>query len=652
MYEEITKKLISSGVSVAENFLKEKIRDFSTKRHEAISKEHSDQKTQDVILTALRQTPIRYQFHLDQDASIEELVKHQKEISRWASLVDFKDMQRAKKVSEIYVNLNVYLIPRQTHIDSSETENLEPLLSAVASSDRNIVFLGHPGAGKTTTMKKIAGAQLTNDPVFEKHPFMILVRLRQLDADYAGTDHLTNAVCNIFSCGVDVDWPEKLSSEQHRFEKYLSKIRIGSLWRYLDQLSPLVIFDGFDEIASPKMKSEVLAELRLIAQECFDLRLFLTSRTGEISTTLEHFDEFELSPLKWKQVEEFSSKWLGNAKQSEAFLKEVRSSPFFDTSIRPLSLAHLCAIYQRTGRVPDQPKSVYKKVVRLLLEEWDEQRGVVRGTKYANFDTDRKFEFLSNLAYYFSVVLNRYVVSESDFFAAYKSLARRFRLEPKEMHEVTKEIEGHTGLLIRSGRDSFEFAHKSIQEYLAAEHIVRLPRPPVKFAELKNLSSELAVAVAISSSPGDFYAELVGSSFFSNGLSSSFYMSFLGRLCGEAPDFEDAERAFWCVIMTVSLIVSDGKSSPEIGNGNRKSRLSSELNLPKFEKMFSESEWELLVAEWKREVRITSDLNSATQFVACESSVKLRSRFSHVYRDFFMPPPGTVPRSEISKLFK
>ena len=71
--------------------------------------------------------------------------------------------------------------------------------------------------------------------------------------------------------------------------------------------------------------------------------------------------------------------------KADDFLYKVKHSPFADTSIKPLNLAHLCAIYNRIGNVPEQPKTIYRKVVNLLIEEWDEQRLIIRKTAFEGF---------------------------------------------------------------------------------------------------------------------------------------------------------------------------------------------------------------------------------------------------------------------------
>src|SRR5690606_8701661 len=98
------------------------------------------------------------------------------------------------------------------------------------------------------------------------------------------------------------------------------------------------------------------------------------------------------------QIKVFIEKWLINKESVDKVYNEILLSPFKDTLSKPLTLAHLCAIYERYGRIPEKPKTLYKKIVTLLIEDWDNQRSIQRKSKYSNFDTDRKFDFLCNLS--------------------------------------------------------------------------------------------------------------------------------------------------------------------------------------------------------------------------------------------------------------
>lgn len=202
----------------------------------------------------------------------------------------------------------------------------------------------------------------------------------------------------------------------------------------------------------------------------------------------------------------------------------------------------MCAIYARTNKIPDKPKTIYKKVINLLLEEWDEQRSVERVSKYAAFENDRKFEFLSQMSYVLTSYLKKTVFSSVDIMNAYKKIYSDFGMDPREAKLVFNELESHTGLILQTGVDQYEFAHKSLQEYLAAEYIVKLPTIPYSKDGIFELPNEMAIAVAISSKPSDYLAEFVlrRLSASLNLVPPGFIHAFLSRLVLEKPDFNSS----------------------------------------------------------------------------------------------------------------
>jgi len=251
--------------------------------------------------------------------------------------------------------------------------------------------------------------------------------------------------------------------------------------------------------------------------------------------------QFEISPLSGAQILSFATRWLG-PEHGQLLVDQMSRSPFADTAIRPLTIAHLCAIYERSKKIPDKPKTVYRKIVNLLVEEWDEQRSIKRSSAYSSFDLDRKFEFLCNLAYELTISGRETTFSKGDLVSVYSTLHGNFGLPASDATKVANELETHTGLFVQAGYELFEFSHKSLQEYLTAEFIVRLPSIPTDQELLEGIPNELAIATAISSAPSEYFAELVLNRFTRLLYPFEFIRTFVTRLLLERPDFENTPR--------------------------------------------------------------------------------------------------------------
>ncbi len=289
-----------------------------------------------------------------------------------------------------------------------------------------------------------------------------------------------------------------------------------------------------------------------MANKLINSKLVLSCRTGEFNYELDNSRTYEIAPLTNTQIELFVNKWLNDKVKAQDFLLKVKKSPFADTAIKPLSLAHLCAIYDRIGDIPEQPKTIYKKVVNLLIEEWDEQRSIIRKSEFSSFQADQKFEFLAHLSFFLTVNNRSTIFTIEQIKSAYQDICEYHDLPKTSSASVARELEAHTGLFIESGYEKFEFVHKSIQEYLTADYLVKLPSLNTIRKYFEILGSELAIAVSISSNPSLYFVELVLNYFLRLELSSSFYSSFTSRIISENPTFKKNELVSVAALALIS----------------------------------------------------------------------------------------------------
>ncbi len=485
---------------------------------------------------------------------------HLRSTKNWCSEVSFADLRSSKATDQAFVALDVLLHPRRYRISAAETGDVLPLEEAIArtidesrlsrnqssqdaAQGRHLVILGQPGAGKTTSMKHLCRRVLTDDTFLaDVLQFPILIRLRELNHrpgmynneirisdDDILVSHLQETL------GIRLSFPVGLESPENAAQR--RAIRDRAVIDYIDNLRVLLVLDGFDEIASRSRRDSILEEIRRLAQQFDHSCIILTSRTGEFNYHIDNANQFEIHGLSEEQIHLFLDRWLGPADGGRLF-EHVQRSPYADTAIRPLTLAHLCAIFERTRQFPEKPKTIYNKIINLLIENWDEQRSVTRESAYSHFDIYRKHEFLSHMAYVLTVRLRSSAFSKDDLANAYTQIYDNFGLPLSDASKVANELESHTGLFIQAGFDQFEFSHKSLQEFLAAEFIVKLPSIPNDPRMLKRIPNELAIATAISSRPSAYFAQLVCNRFSSMPSDFEFTRAFVNRLLIERPDFE------------------------------------------------------------------------------------------------------------------
>ena len=422
----------------------------------------------------------------DEKQLVASLSHHLKFVKNWSEEVTFYDLKKAKSTEDVYVPLDLFVYPKRVRITEDEEIDALPLADALNVRDlHHIIILGQPGAGKTTTMKHICREVLLgSDRFLGEINFPIVIRLREINKrrrkDQPDPDLFDDIVWSLLHeiLGIQILYPPGLEGKENIGQR--SSIRRIIITELIDRLAPVIILDGFDEIVHKKNRETVLAELHELGSLLENACLIMTSRTGDFKYSVDGFNHLELKPLNDSQIETFALAWLGSEKDGSYFLKQLKKSPFKDTAIRPLTISHLCAIFERIGRIPEKPKTIYKKVVSLLVEEWDEQRSIKRGSAYALFESDRKFEFLSNLAYVLTVSAVKTIFDTDDLLSCYGKIYQNYGLPKGDAQKVVNELESHTGLFIESGFGIYEFSHKSLQEYLTAEYIVRLPAIPDK----------------------------------------------------------------------------------------------------------------------------------------------------------------------------
>ncbi|EDY83481.1 hypothetical protein VDG1235_3108 [Verrucomicrobiia bacterium DG1235] len=465
------------------------------------------------------------------DRKIEEAIAgHIKEMTNWCSEISFKDLKQPKPISGFYIPLDFYIFPQSRRVSGEEKIEKLSISEIFNQSKRHSILLGQPGAGKTTSIKNLCNQILKNDK-FECYDlsFPLVIRLRELN-----NDNSTQSIVEHIASTLHF----KIQAASNESERKENRSKIAN---FIEELKIILILDGFDELSSKPKREDYIEEIRFLARTLSSSLLLLTSRTGDFTYNIENANTYELCSLTDQQVSEFAHKWITPKKAALNFLEEIKNSPFHDTAIRPLTIAHLCAIYERIGRIPQKPKTVYKKVIQLLLEEWDEQRSVSRLSRYGAFESDRKFDFLSKIAFELSAKHSTPIFYTDSLKAIYKNCYEDFDLPKSESTKVITEIESHNGLILRTGFERYEFAHKSLQEYLAAEYIVRLSEIPTIKKIIERIPNELAVAVSISSDPSHYLTELVLSRFQSFKPTKEYLSIFISRLLLERPDFNRNE---------------------------------------------------------------------------------------------------------------
>ncbi len=370
---------------------------------------------------------------------------HLIEVVRWSERIQFYGMSKARDTDSVTIGLSLDSVPRKFWGRRNGRETLQE--DTLLKDDQHYVLLGPPGSGKTTTLKRIARRLLLEESLSETDvwQYPVVIRMREILED----DSLYFAVAKKLGikCTVRRRVVGKPPNEEEVKELYVGEDPLEiALPEFLNETQALLLLDGLDETTQEKKKA-LDSELSSLAYKLRRSKILLSCRSGDYFRQLEGFDVVELCPLSDEQIQQVASRWITD---SEEFLRSLETMPYSDLANRPLFLTHLIFLFQKFGYLPEQPANVYRKIIHILLEQWDFERDIKRKTKYAGFTPERKVDFLSGLAYDLTFRKRATLFSREDLVQYYQMAHKTFHLPPEEAEDVAREVETHTGIIVES----------------------------------------------------------------------------------------------------------------------------------------------------------------------------------------------------------
>ena len=418
-------------------------------------------------------------------------------------------------VADIYTDLDTTLLER---VDSEAT--LRQLLlhpeptrrlpaQAMADRESRLLITGDPGSGKSTFVKHtaflLANAAQSRDPAAQLAQMQpwghgsllpVYVELRAVAAFAAEKKHQVGTV--------------------RLFKQYLEELLdtwgVTQAWPALrnalenGQTTALLLLDGLDEVGAHQRKLLVEMVNALAADAAYGRhRQIVTCRPYayyDLPATdrLRHFTEVTLAPFSPEQVDRFVTNWYRRLSQGERpvfthveaeerrkdLQRAVRRSDHRSLARRPILLTMMVQLHTFKGRLPDDRVRLYKESVDLLLTRWNtkshDQPGLRDFLGLPELKDDMVEKALFEIAY-------RAHAGEQVAQAAgdtdeepsaditereLESWVRPY-LGGSDTHaqRFVQYIRERAGLLVRHKTAAYTFPHRSLQEFLAACHLVR-----------------------------------------------------------------------------------------------------------------------------------------------------------------------------------
>ncbi len=361
------------------------------------------------------------------------------------------------------------------------TTTLPEALKRVSGDRRRkgLVLLGHPGAGKTTQLRRLALSLVRGqlaDLGLAGDMAPVFVPLRKLVTDDHSLGDLVRRLLADDNLGFG---PE--------FAQWLWKR--GRL---------LLLIDGLDEVAKER-RAEVKEWIESVSRSGKGHAIVVTCRHEGYALAARlgpEFVELHLRPLDNEQANALVRRWhdavaLGllppdaPAREREAAKSRaardaqdlitrlrddtLRASHVYQLAHNPLLLSAICLVHRDRGKLPDRAAELYRDTIDVLLQHWREAKKLP-----VSFEARTARQVLQPVALWLHQVEGRTQASEDEIVeqlqAGFKEAGWR-EVSPRAFLATVRD---ESGLLTGWSSESFGFMHLGFQEYLAARQLHQL----------------------------------------------------------------------------------------------------------------------------------------------------------------------------------
>ncbi|MEM6449928.1 MAG: NACHT domain-containing protein [Cyanobacteria bacterium P01_D01_bin.105] len=335
----------------------------------------------------------------------------------------------------------------------------------IANQKPYLMVLGGPGAGKSTFLRKV-GLEALRTLYYEAADYVprkipVLLELKRFDA-------------------ADIDVEKFIAAE---FETCGFPSAADFAQQALAQGNLLVLLDGLDEVPSANLDN-VLGEIRDFVDR-YDENRFISScrvaASGYRSRAFQRFSNVTMADFDDEQIQQFITNWFSTSQDVERetaqkcweVLQKSENKASKELAHTPLLLTYLCLVYNLSQRFPNNRSSLYKKALRILLEEWAAEKRILRDEIYEGLSIEQEEILLSEIAY-------EGMVGEQLFFSK-RELSKQIRTflastlnvpASLDSEAVLNAIEVQQGILVERAEDTYSFSHLTLQEYLTAQCLV------------------------------------------------------------------------------------------------------------------------------------------------------------------------------------
>lgn len=370
--------------------------------------------------------------------------------------VQFLDEQAIRSFESIQNLEAAYREAKKRNFQQQDCQKQEGL--KIANEKQYLMVLGQPGAGKSTFLRKIGLEALKGKKGGFKHDRIpVFIELKSFTSSQIDIEKIIVEEFSI--CGFP-------SSEQ-----FIAKA--------LEQGKLLILLDGLDEVPTVNT-NEVISQIQDFVDRYDKNRFIVSCRTAAYRHNFKRFTDVKLADFDDTQIEQFIDNWFqsevdkqaGTAQKCWELLQKPEYAAAKELAHTPLLLTFLCLNYDRSQNFPNNRSVLYKKALRILLEEWAAEKRIQKEEIYQGLSTELEESLLSEIAYT-GFEADKLFFSQREVVEQIKTFLASNLNVPKHLdgEAVLNAIAVQQGILVERAEDVYSFSHLTLQEYLTAQYI-------------------------------------------------------------------------------------------------------------------------------------------------------------------------------------
>jgi len=345
---------------------------------------------------------------------------------------------------------------------------------AIAATHQYLTVRGGPGAGKSTFLQRVGLEALKGEAAgFERAYIPVFLNLQDLFAQEVA-DLDTVIAAELASFGFPAT------------EAFVPRL--------LERGRLLILLDGLDEVPRAYLKVAVEIVQDFIVR--YDRNRFIVSfQPATVDKGFVGFVEIELAEFSAHQSQTFIQLWfeskygqssdecsLERGQQCWKQLGTPENTASRMLARTPLSLAFLCAIYDRCSQLPSRFCQIYQQGLEVLLDDLAAAAEVQAGAEGLELNLEQARALFAQIAYQ-GCVCDRFIfqsqqrddlvqrlLAEGTLLRnggdCLDDLTRRERLQG-----VLGDAIAQSGVLRQQSQGRFSFLHLTLQEFLAAQYL-------------------------------------------------------------------------------------------------------------------------------------------------------------------------------------